>query len=139
MTRGGRFLLFVSMLLVMAALAAAFAAPGIFAARAEAAGPSPAPEEWYSLNEDGTVLTVSLKDAQPSYMWKYGTSEPNIIQMSDRHDEFHRWTVDFTPAGKETGDVQLTFHYLVNFDEKPLSIRTLSIHVDDDYRISLAE
>ncbi len=128
--------LFTIALAVSSLLFLAFAAPGILEARAD----DSRTEEgiWYTVSEDGAELTVSLPDRSPSHMWKYGISERGVLQMTDRIDEFHKWTVVFTASGK-AADVTMTFHYLIDYDTKPDDSRTLEVSVDGDGKISVPE
>ncbi len=126
--------------LFFAAGTAVWAAPGWLPLPFDdKAAPEEAPEPWYELSSDGTQLTVSLTDKQSSCSWKYGVSEPDVLALASREDEYQRWTVTFAPTGLAAGDVRLTFHYLAGQGEKPLSVRTLDLSVGEDRRISLAE
>lgn len=96
---------------------------------------------WYSMSEDGTVLTITLEsNASTGYEWTYEASDKALEEVTSEYIESEttdlagapgQWVISFKSAAAAQTDVELTLKY-ARGDEFPAYVYGLNLTLEQD-------
>ncbi len=105
--------------------------------------------DWYEIDPDTGVLTVRLSaNATTGYEWTFTTTDENAVELLASEYVADEASAELVGVGgtyvasfrglKQTADaVDLTFSYGRSWEEKPIEMRTLTLNVDQENRLSV--
>ena len=105
--------------------------------------------DWYEIEPENGVLTVRLSaNATTGYEWTFTSTDENAVELITSEYIADEAAADQVGVGgtyvasfrglKQTADsVELTFSYGRAWEEKPIEMRTLTLRVDQDNKLSV--
>lgn len=105
--------------------------------------------DWYEIEPDAGVLTVRLSaNATTGYEWTFTSTDESAVELITSEYIADEAAADQVGVGgtyvasfrglKQTADtVELTFSYGRSWEEKPIEMRTLTLSVDQDNKLSV--
>ncbi|MDD6872136.1 MAG: protease inhibitor I42 family protein [Clostridiales bacterium] len=105
--------------------------------------------DWYEIEPDAGVLTVRLSaNANTGYEWTFTSTDESAVELITSEYIADEAAADQVGVGgtyvasfrglKQTADtVELTFSYGRSWEEKPIEMRTLTLSVDQDNKLSV--
>ena len=105
--------------------------------------------DWYEIEPDAGVLTVRLSaNATTGYEWTFTSTDESAVELITSEYVEDEADADLVGVGgtyvasfrglKQTADtVELTFSYGRSWEEKPIEMRTLTLSVDQDNKLSV--
>ena len=104
---------------------------------------------WYEIDPDTGVLTVRLSaNASTGYEWTFTTTDDQAVELLTSEyveDEAEEglvgvggtYVASFRGLKQTADTVELTFSYGRSWEEKPVEMRTLTLSVDQDSKLSV--
>lgn len=105
--------------------------------------------DWYEIEPETGVLTVRLSaNATTGYEWTFASTDESAVELITSEYIADEAAADQVGVGgtyvasfrglKQTADtVELTFSYGRAWEEKPIEMRTLTLSIDKDNRLSV--
>lgn len=95
-------------------------------------------DEWYEVS--GDVLTLRLENHIPGYAWKLGSSNDELVKITDYYyDRYDDRIITMEAVPDRTGEVILTAVCMRDTLSRPIGRKQLRVHVYDDGRMSADE
>jgi predicted secreted protein len=108
---------------------------------------APTEPAWYALDEEASVLTITLPANETTgYAWTYTISEPEALELATQEyvaDETDKdgaggtWVTSFIGTFKKFGNVDLTLNYQRSGDKEAAETRLVKLFISENNQIEV--